>query len=90
MVSASAAAMAPACLLHRTGGARAPLGQNAVERTANQKSVGRYQQNEQDHRRHRAEHKFTELIQYLVHEWDRLGPLWKSCRQLSHTATLFC
>ena len=29
----------------------------------------------QDHRRHRAEHKSTELIQYLIHEWGRLGPL---------------
>ena len=53
----------------------APLRQNAIEGAANEKAVGRHQQEEQDHRRHRAEHKFTELIQYLVHEWGRLVPL---------------
>src|SRR4030088_569913 len=62
-------------LLQPPRGTRPPLSQNAVERTANEKTVGRHQQDEQDHRRHGAEHKFTELIQYLVHEWGRLVPL---------------
>jgi len=62
-------------LLYRTRGACTPLCQHAVQWTAHQQTISCYQQNKQNHRRHRAEHKFTELIQYLIHEWGRPKPL---------------
>ncbi len=62
-------------LFDGSGGAGTAFGQHSVEGPANQETVGCDQQNKQDHRRHSAEHKSTELIQYLVHEGVGLGRL---------------
>ncbi len=62
-------------LLDGSRGAGTSLRQHTIQRTADKKPVSRYQQDKQDHRRHRAEHKSTELIQYLIHEWGRPKPL---------------
>ena len=75
-------------LLHRTRSGPA-LRKHAIQWTANQEAVSDHQQDEQNHRRHSAEHKSTELIQYLIHVGVGRGR-WKSCRQLSSTARLCC
>ena len=54
-----------------------PLRQHLIQRPPHQHPVRDYQQQKQHHRRHRAEHKFTELTQNLVHEWGRPEPLWR-------------
>ena len=67
VVSASAAAIAPrACSTAPVVRAR----RSASTRPADDAPACRtpHQQDKKNHRRHRAEHKFTELIQYLVHE----------------------
>jgi len=44
-----------ACLLDRAGGSLAALGENRVQRTADQEAIRHHKQQEQDNRRHRAD-----------------------------------
>jgi hypothetical protein len=72
-----------------------PLGEDAIERAANEVAVGNDEENEENHRRHGAEHKFTELIQYLVHGlwvggWIGRGRLESPVLRLFHAANLCC
>lgn len=66
--------------LKRASGAGAALGKHPDERAVQDKPVGRDQDEKNDHCRHGAEHKFTELTQQLIYHdfadsygWNLLG-----------------
>jgi hypothetical protein len=66
--------------LKRAGGAGSALGEHPNQRTIKDEPVGNHQDEKNNHGRHRAEHKFTELTQeFIYHDfadsygWNLLG-----------------